>query len=91
VLSRLSIRKGRLQHDRKRRALPISATQGVTAELEPPAEWRQLQESRVAGRACLSGLARVKREGGGMPRRQRDDGNHPGDENAERQLAKAKV
>src|SRR5215472_226846 len=90
-LSRLSIRKGRLQHDCERRAFPISAPQGIAAEFEPPAEWRQLQESRMAGRACLTGLARVERERDGMPRGQRRDGSHPDDENAKRQLAKAKV
>src|SRR5215831_11591344 len=41
-LSRLSIRKGRLQHDRKWRALPIPATQGVAAELKAAAKQRQL-------------------------------------------------
>src|SRR6516165_11821901 len=59
-LSGLGIRKSRLQHDRERWALPIPATQRVAAQLEAAAERRQLQESSMAGRAWLPGLAGVK-------------------------------
>src|SRR5215471_3560495 len=61
-LSGLGIRKSRLQHDRKRRALPIPAAQRVAAELEAAAKRRQLQESGMASRAWLPGLAGIERE-----------------------------
>src|SRR5215469_6412876 len=83
----LSIRKSRLQHDRKRRALPIPATQGVAAELKAAAKRRQLPKSRMAGRARLSGLASIKRQADGAPWRQieyKHDGNYSADENGKR-------
>ena len=59
-LSGLGIRKSRLQHDCKRRALPIPAVQRVAAELEAAAERGQLQKSGMASRAGLAGLACVE-------------------------------
>src|SRR5271169_2443532 len=61
-LSTLGIRKSRLQHDRKRRALPVAAAQSVATQLEATAERGQLQKRRMAGRAGLSGLTRVERQ-----------------------------
>jgi predicted short-subunit dehydrogenase-like oxidoreductase (DUF2520 family) len=61
-LSGLRIRKSWLQHDRKRRTLPIAATQRVTAQLEAAAERRQLPESRMARRTWLSRLTSIERE-----------------------------
>ena len=60
LLSGLCIRKSRLQHDGKWRALPIPAIQRVTAELEAAAERGQLQKGGMASRAGLAGLARVE-------------------------------
>jgi hypothetical protein len=62
ALGSLRIRKSRLQHDRKWRALPIAAIQRVTAELEASSERGQLQEGGMASGAWLSGLAGVEGE-----------------------------
>src|SRR5262249_31704231 len=85
--SGLRIRKGRLQHDRKWRALPIPAIQRVAAQLKAATERRQFEKSRMTGRTGLSGLASVKRQSDGMPWRQdehKHDGNYSADENCRR-------
>jgi hypothetical protein len=67
----LSVGEGRLQHDRKRRPLPVATLQGVAAELEAASKRGQLEKGGVAGGTGLPGLARVERQSLGMPLRQR--------------------
>src|SRR6516225_10473063 len=67
-LSALGIRKSRLQHNRERRAIPISPAQGIAAQFETTAERGQLQKGGMTGRAGLSGLACVERQRRRVPR-----------------------
>jgi hypothetical protein len=60
-LRRLGVRESRLQEGRKWRSFPVAAFQLVAAELEPPAERRQLEKGGMAGGARLPGLSRIKR------------------------------
>src|SRR6516165_123227 len=53
-LSALGIRKSRLQHDRKGRALPIPAAQRVAAQLKAAAERAQFEKRGMAGCTWLS-------------------------------------
>jgi hypothetical protein len=57
-----SISKSRLQHDRKRRAIPIAAAQCVATQLEAAAERGQLEKGGMASRTRLAGLARIERQ-----------------------------
>src|SRR5215469_562656 len=72
LLRGLRIGKGGLQHHREGRAAPITAAQGVAAELEAPAERGQLQKGGVARRTWLAGLACVEGKRDGTPRSEVD-------------------
>jgi hypothetical protein len=59
----------------------------IAAQLKAATERRQFEKSRMTGRAGLTGLPSVKRQGDGTPWRQNEykhDGNYSADENGER-------
>src|SRR5262249_17308757 len=61
LLGRLGVREPRLQEGGKWRSFPVAAFQLIAAELEPPAERRQLEKGGMAGGARLPGLPCIKR------------------------------
>jgi len=64
----LQMRKVGLQHDGKRRALPIAPAQRVGAELEAAAVRRQFEEGGMAGGTGLAGLPGIEWHGFGRSR-----------------------
>ena len=61
-LVRLRVGEAGHVHRGDRRALPVAAAHRIAADLEAPAEGRQLGKGGVAGRAGLPGLAGVARQ-----------------------------
>ena len=65
ILRRFRVGEARHVHSRERHPLPVAAARRVAADFETPAVRRQFRKGGVTGRAWLSGLARVARQGFG--------------------------